>query len=473
MSYALDTTGDSLQNLVIGEVMEFSLSSSNTVYNVLPILSGPFFADTIKVRYTNSSNVSRILTLGVDYKVGYVYKAATDACNRLVAACIYFMDQTLVGSVTYTLQTLGGTYAINTTLAGSIRNAELRDPEIVTWEQVCAARSFALATFPTVTHPYLKTTSADYAAMVQALDEAGLAVHLRPAFLPTPDQVAFIPTKAEVGLSLVNNFATATDQQAASGTATNLYVTPKGAALAAAGVVSAQLAAQGYKVATDYAATLNVTDPMQMYSYQNDLYIPRPSALPFTTSGVFETQKFMLVNSNRRDAWTEVVISVTGNESIDAAGGRVLTTGLTLLSGMESRVVINDLIEAVGDTDYRLTPTKLVVYYPLSANDVVVLSVKPKKSRVADTAPYYASITVNSTLTGDFTIPALDNVDPTDLRVVLNDLLTLSRVKSDYTISGTTLHINYPLALGDVIEVMTLDSTSPIGRLNLRNLLTI
>ena len=471
MPYALDPTGGSLQNLVIGEAMNFSVAASNP-YSILSPISGPFFADTIHIRYTNSAGVSRILVENVDYRLGHVYKLATDQCNRRICGSIYFTDLTLAGSVTYTLQTLGGSYAINTTIATAIRNSEQRDPETTTWEQVLTARSVALAAFPAVTHPYLKTTSADYQALTAALDEAGLAVHLRPKFLPTPEQAVFVPTKAEVGLGNVQNYGVATPAQAAAGTATNLYVTPQGAAAAAAAAVATQFAAQGYKVAITYAALLNVTDPLQMYLFSNDLYIPRPSSLPFTTSGVFETQKFQLVASNRRDAWTETRLTVVGNEPVDAAGNKVLTTGLTLGSGVASRVVLNDLLELVLGIDYYLNKSKLIIMRTLVANDKIILSTKPLKSRVADTAPYYCAVTVTSTLTRDYTLDPLDNVDPTDLRVVLNDLLTLSRTEGDFTITGNVMHVNYPIALGDVFEVMTLDSTPVIGRMQMRNLLT-
>jgi hypothetical protein len=73
--------------------------------------------------------------------------------------------------------------------------------------------------------------------------------------------------------------------------------------------------------------------------------------------------------------------------------------------------------------------------------------------------------------TGLFTLDSLDNIDTDDLRVRLNDLLILSRAQGDYSFTGNVLQITYPLALGDVVEVESLDTTSELGTQVLRNLL--
>lgn len=469
MSYALDTTGHSLQNLIIGESAAVSKAAANP-YNTLIPVNGPFFADSMYIKYTSNAGASRILQAGVDYKVGYIFQAATTQCNYLVGGCVYFTDLTLVGTVVYKCQTLGGTYSPGTGNAANIHNLEFRDPETTTWEQVNTARSLALGVFPTVTVPYLETNSAEFKRITDALDGAGLSVHLRPKFLPTPDTAAFIPTKAEIGVGNVDNFKTATLAEATAGTAENLFVTPKGAVAAVSSVVNTQLALNGYKTATAYGATLTVSDPMQMYSYNNDLYIGRPSVMPFVTSGVFETLKFQLVSSNSRDAWRETKLTVTGTELSLPTGAKIVNTGLTFTSAVASRLVINDLIEAVNTVDYYLHKGKLIINYPLVANDVLMLYTKALKSRVADAVPYYQCLAVTDT-SGTFTLDAVDNIDTNDLRVRLNDLLILSRAQGDYTFTGNTLQLTYPLALGDVVEVESLDTTSELGTQVLRNLL--
>jgi hypothetical protein len=469
MTYALDTTGHSLQNLVIGESAAVSKAAANPYHTLVP-LSGPFFADSMYIKYTSNAGVSRILTLNVDYKLGYIYQAATTECNLMVCGCIYFLDLTLVGTVVYKCQTLGGTYSVLLANSTNIHSLEFRDPETTTWEQVCAARTMALSVFPTVTSPYLETNSADYRRLTDALDAAGLSVHLRPRFLPTPDTVAFIPTKSEIGLGNIDNYRTATTVEAAAGTANNLFVTPQGAVAAVTAVVNTQLSLSGYKTAIAYAATLTVTDPLQMYSYNNDLYIARPSTVPFLTSGIFETLKFQLVSSNSRDKWVETKVVVTGTESVLPTGAKVINTGLTVTGRVASRLVINDIVEAVVSVDYYLHKGKIIISYPLVANDVLMLYTKPLKSRVADAIPYYQCVSAVDT-TGLFTLDSLDNIDTDDLRVRLNDLLILSRAQGDYSFTGNVLQITYPLALGDVVEVESLDTTSELGTQVLRNLL--
>jgi hypothetical protein len=471
MSIALDTTGDNLQNMIIGESMTFARVATNP-FHVLTPLSGPFFAQTMYIRFTPTSGTPRTLIENVDYKLGYIYKAATDACNRMICGGVYFLDLSLAGTITYTCQVLGGSYAIPLATANIVHALEMRDPEVTTWEQVCTARAMALAAFPVVTHQFLRDANVDYDALVRSLEQAGLTVHLRPSFLPTPDQIAFIPSKAEVGLGNVQNYPMATQAQAAAGVLDNVYLTPKGAALTAQAVVLQQMAQQGYKVAVPYAALLTVSDPLQQYSYLGDVYTPKASMVPFTTSGTFESTKFQLVSSITRDAWTETSISIVGTETLDASGNRVLTTGLNLLCATDSRAVLNDLLELVPGLDYYLTPTKLVVCRPTGPNDVIILHTRAMKSRVADPVPYYKSFSVTNAQVLDYALDPLDNIDWKDLQFRLNDMIVMSWIKGDYTVTGNSVHIAYPLALGDVVEVLSRDCATDIGRMELRNLLT-
>ncbi len=58
----------------------------------------------------------------------------------------------------------------------------------------------------------------------------------------------------------------------------------------------------GYQPPVPYAAGINLTQATQTVEYNDSVYAPLMTALPFTTSGTFEVDKFRLIEGVSRTA---------------------------------------------------------------------------------------------------------------------------------------------------------------------------
>lgn len=467
MTYALDPTGHALQNIVLGEAKTIQAKTSGHLF-VVPNF-GPFEESSLVVKYIDTTGASTVLTPGIDYRPGFQFTDATAKCNLPFYGCIEFLDLTLQGTVIYNYQSLGGSYVLSAPQISTISLGELRDPYFTSWEMVASAFTIPLTPFPTVDFPWSKLNVDLVKQAAAQLEQAGLVVHLRPDFLSTPDTTVFIPSKAEVGLGSVDNFPTATNQQALAGTDDQSFMTPLKTQQAVASLVNNQLALIGYKVPLSYKAGLTVSDVKQTYSYQDNVYAPRPAALPFTTSGAFEAAKFILVDSNTRDSWDKVAINVQGTEATLSTGAKVLPTGIVFTSEIVTLCTLNSVIEFTYGIDYHVDNGNLIVEYPIEKNDDLVFYYKPKLSRMPNDKNYYKTFTVISGVNA-FPLPDFDYTNPSDVRVTLNDFIVLVK-DLDYVINNGVLVVNYTLKLGDLLEVETHDSIPFLGKQQLRSLL--
>lgn len=75
------------------------------------------------------------------------------------------------------------------------------------------------------------------------------------------------------------------------------------------------LAGLGYAVPVEYVAGLSMTLPTQTVSFDGVVYAPKVDKLPFTTSGVFETDKFRVIQGvSGLDLASEIGASMVGME---------------------------------------------------------------------------------------------------------------------------------------------------------------
>lgn len=468
MSYTLDPTGQALQNKVIGETKPLSRLSTHNYLIVTPDF-GPFLGESLVIKHTSPAGVSRILSPEVDYSCGFQFVDATSKSNRAFFGCINFVDITLTGSVVYNYQTLGGSYLLAPAGVSAIQSLEVRDPQFTTWEQVLTARTLPYPVFPVVDHPWSSVNVDAVKRATDELEQVGLTVHLRPAFLPTPEEVKFIPSAEEVGLGNVDNFKTATTGDAVEGSANNLFMTPAATKASVKNHVNNQLALVGYKMPVGYEAGISVISTQQTFSYHNNVYAARPQCVPFVTNGAFERDKFILINSNDRDYWSKVVVTVTGAEEKLPTGALTFETGVHLTSQVDTHLTLNSVIDLVFGIDYHLDDGVLSVEYPLESDDELVLYMKPRESRMANDKNYYKTFVVTSG-SKKFKLPELGYINPNDLRLTLNDFIILLK-DVDYLIDEDILTISYVLKLGDLIEVENIDLVPFLGKQQMRAIL--
>ncbi len=464
MSYMFDPTGKNIQNQVIGESKTISLAPGRSYLYIIPI-NGPYFTDSLVIKYTPVSGVERILSEGVDYRNSFQYVDATRKINTPVYAGISFIDLTLNGTVTYNYQALGSDYSSDPSLILDIETNSTVDPMFTTWDS-----QVTLPPVPTVNYPWTTVNVDDVHRTVEALGKVGLVAHLRPRFLQQPGPEVFIPTPEEVGLGNVPNYPAATDQEALAGTSNESLMTPAKTALAVQGELARQLADMGYPAPLQYVGSLNITLQKTTLRYDEQTYVIKDSSVPFTTSGVWSNDSihFELFKYADYEKWTRTYITVTGTEPTLPILGTVFDISVDHDSRIVPQLVLNDVLYLIFTVDFKMDTDKLYVNYPLSTDDKLVLHTKRSLMSTKTDKLINKIITVNDNRTV-FDITDI-NVDKDNLRVVLNDMITLNPGLGDYYINNGTLTVNYRLAVGDILEVENIESSGIFGKMIMRNL---
>ena len=465
MTHAFDPTGKALQNKIIGETKTILLAPGASYLFTIP-LEGPYFAESLVIKYTPTTGTPRILSEGIDYHPSFQYVEATRKLNAPVYAAISFIDTTLDGTVTYNYQSLGSDYAIDSTVITNIESTNTFDPIFTAWESIVT-----LPTIPTITHPWSVVNVDDVSHAVEELAKVGLVAHLRPKFLPEPGESVFIPTPEEIGLGNVPNYPVATTQEAIDGTENEALMTPVTTKAAVGAEVTKQLSDIGYLVTVPYAGSINITSPRASVEYQGETYNIKDTSVPYVTTGNWNTDSihFELKQFAAVEKWTPTDITVVGTEPTISGLGTVFTVDVEHDSRIAPQLILNDLIYLVYTVDYKLDTTTLYVNYPLEAGDTLKLLTKRSLLSMR------RDPVVNKVFTVVDNINTFDvsdvSVDEDNLRVVVNDFIYLNKEIGDYSINGGVLTVNYRLGTGDIVEVENVESSTIFGKTALRNLL--
>jgi hypothetical protein len=465
MSYAFDPTGKAVQNQIIGESKPIVLAPGRSYLYIIPV-SGPYFAQSLVIKYTPSVGAERFLTEGVDYMPSFQYVDATRKISAPVYAGISFMDLTLDGTLTYNYQALGSIYMTDPAVITSIETTSLVDPLFTSWDSLVT-----LPAVPVVDYPWTTVNVDDVHRTVEELAKVGLVAHLRPKFLSAPGPEVFIPTPEEIGLGEVPNYPPATLQQAIDGVDDASLMTPLTTAAAVESEVIKQLANIGYLVPVDYAGSIYIENERFTVNVDGEVYVIKASSLPYTTSGVWanDAEHFDMFQYAQKEKWNKTYITVAGTEPVITGLGSVFDVVVEHDSRVIPQLLLNDVLFLVYTVDYKLSDDKLYVNYPLASGDRLLLLTKRSLMSVGrdQTVNKVFQIVDNTNVfdLGDI------HADPDNLRVTLNDFITLNAQQGDYSITNGVMTVAYRLAVGDVLEVENIDSTFIFGKTALRSIL--
>jgi hypothetical protein len=409
-----------------------------------------------------------MLVEGIDYRNSFQYVDATRKINTPIYAGISFIDLTLNGTVTYNYQTLGGIYHTDPSDILDIETTSTVDPMFTTWDS-----QVTLPSIPTITYPWTIVNVDEVHRTIEALGKVGLVAHLRPKFLQQPGPEVFIPTPEEIGLGNVPNYSAATDQEALNGTSNVTLMTPAKTALAVQGELARQLADMGYSAPLQYTGGLNITLQKTTVKYNDQVYVIKDNSVPFITSGVWSNDSvhFELFKCSDYEKWVKTYITVTGTETVLPIFGTSFDISVDHDCRIVPQLILNDLIYLIYTVDFKIGTNKLYINYPLAAGDNLVLHTKRSLSSLKTDKLINKVINVNDNSTV-FDISDV-NVDKDNLRVVLNDMITLNHNLGDYSIDNGILTINYRLAVGDILEVENIESSGIFGKMIMRNLINI
>lgn len=347
LKYPLDRTGTAESNRIVNE----QRSVGREVYRALAPYAGSYFSKSMVV---TDVSTGLALTLNTDYKLLYPYQEAELEIGIPICTVVQILNKS-VTEVYLTYQAVGGPYATARDVLAKLISDLQQDDRAVTWDAilgkpvefnptkhlhsatdlygleyvVLALEELVQATYTgdvsshDILYDYidriktyldeqvalLNDADADLRAQVERLDtridaviqsvaalQASLDTHI--ADKTNPHAV----TKTQVGLSLVENYRPATQEEAETGTAQNTVMTPlrswqsnaKYAALYITPVISAHVAdkTNPHAVTSTQVGLGNVTNVPQVQRgggtgmLTNLIYIGWDGAQPLLQVGV-------------------------------------------------------------------------------------------------------------------------------------------------------------------------------------------
>lgn len=322
-----DPTGLLPANVVTGEAHTITAANGRDYHFIVPLFA-PFFKADLEIIYTPSSGSPRTLVEGVDYLLAFEFIGASRGCAKPVYGGISFLNNQLAGVVKLNkYRTIGGNWCLSLPEITQILANRVNNPRTTAWEQVTNYPTL----FPVIDHEWNLIDMVGMSAVVAKLGDVAAAIANRPVpVLPigltahlndfaNPHQV----TKAQTGLGLANNYATATNTETVAGTATNLHVTPAGAkALVdqAQGDITLQLQAHITDISNPHAVT---KAQVQLGSVEN-----------FPVATQLEAQQHVATNRymTPQRTWDELLFGF--GAGLNAAFGSVSVAGPLTMGGI-------------------------------------------------------------------------------------------------------------------------------------------
>lgn len=218
-SYPLDITGTSSVNKVTSEVHTVTAVNNRNYHFLIPVFA-PFFAESVKLYKRVGQNLVP-LVMGVDWHPALSFMGASFALGKPVYGAISFIDIDFTGEVEITeYQTLGDKYTLDVPTMTEVIANIVFNPRGASWEQITGLQEM----FPSVDHPWnfddLKGQEELIDQMV-SIEEAILAAAAGANALQPP-----MPTKNDIGLSLVQNFGPSNTLTGIAGLSNDTVVTP-------------------------------------------------------------------------------------------------------------------------------------------------------------------------------------------------------------------------------------------------------
>lgn len=224
-TYTFDPTGTLSANKIENEQHIITAINWRDYHFIVPKVA-PYFLNSLQISLTALDNSVRPLVEGVDYLPTHQFIAASRACASPIYGSISFINTSLAGVVKITYQTLGGIWAQDEAKIAEILADKLHNPRTTSWDVV----TDQVVSFPVIDHEWDLDDMVGMTEVVGALTaiedqlrqqgQQGLADHIADTNNP------HATTKAQVGLSNVQNYGIATVLEAQTGTATDKYITP-------------------------------------------------------------------------------------------------------------------------------------------------------------------------------------------------------------------------------------------------------
>lgn len=225
-SYPFDPRGDKASNLITAERHVLSPPAWKDYHFIIPKLA-PFFRGSLVLRHLDTG---RELVEGVDWLASHRFIDASRATAKPIYGSITLFDKKLTGVVELvSYQTLGGDWTIDGDTITQILVQKHSNPRITTWEEVVDVpfqfpvidHEYDLADLVGMSE--VREAIDSVADAISINSEIGPTVNNHLANRNNPHQVS----KMQVGLGNVEDLPIATRAEALEGMSDSAYMTPR------------------------------------------------------------------------------------------------------------------------------------------------------------------------------------------------------------------------------------------------------
>ncbi len=220
--YPFDPYGTNPDSLVLNELHALQEPGRDDFYFIIP-KAAPFFVKSLVVRDNATGGV---YVEGVDYVIGHWFVEAMTQTGRPIAGSIRFLNREIGGIVSITYQTLGGEWGFDDTAILEELSNKAVNPLTRAWAQV----DVLPVAFPSIPHDQRVDDLIGFEEVISEVSKIADAILLtsdsdfsqHALSTNNPHSV----TKAQVGLSNIENYPMATLDEAAAGLRSDRFMSP-------------------------------------------------------------------------------------------------------------------------------------------------------------------------------------------------------------------------------------------------------
>lgn len=226
-TYPYDPTGEAATNLVKNEL--HTLTEVNSApYRVLIPTFAPFYLANFALVHVSPVGVETPLVEGTDFYFSLPYMAASRSIGKMLYGGVAVISTLPQGTIKISYQTLGGKWCADRDHLYEMLLARVYNPRVVWWDQITNVQDL----FPPTQHDQSVGDIAGHVSLLESLEALRQAILSKPNDVPAA-MIGHIAgrgnphetSKADLGLSDVENLPWATDQEVVERTPVDKVVT--------------------------------------------------------------------------------------------------------------------------------------------------------------------------------------------------------------------------------------------------------
>ncbi len=235
--YEFDPYGTNPANKIDGELQTLQVPGRDDYYFIIP-QAAPFYVESFEIR---DQATGRLYKEGRDFLFGHYFPEGSNNTGKALAGSLRFLSRDIGGIVSMTYQTIGGHWGFSDQAVLEELSNKAVNPLTRAWSQIDTLP----ALFPPIPHDQGTGELIGFEEVVEAIGDINRALGDTEAGTVTDHMNSrdnpHMVTKKQVGLEYVQNFPMANETEAAEGLRSDRYMSPKSTDVAVGAAVQREI----------------------------------------------------------------------------------------------------------------------------------------------------------------------------------------------------------------------------------------